>query len=219
MPLQICCCLLLLFAACGKECKEVKPYQIKQEIDAQASIKKSNNMAAEKNRHELETATFGAGCFWCVEAVFETLDGVKDVESGYMGGRMVNPDYRSICSGQTGHAEIVQIHFDPETVSYAALLDLFWRSHDPTTLNRQGADVGTQYRSVVFYHSEEQRKTAEATKKAAQASFKDPIVTEITEAAVFYPAEDYHQDYYQTNENAPYCQFVIRPKLKKLELE
>ena len=165
-----------------------------------------------------EIASFGAGCFWCVEAVFENLDGVHSVESGYMGGSLENPTYKDVCSGVTGHAEIVQIAFDPEIISYETLLDWLWRSHDPTTLNRQGADTGTQYRSAIFYHSEDQRITAEASKAAAQKDFKDPIVTEITAASTFYPAENYHQDYYRLNQAAPYCQRVIRPKLKKLGL-
>jgi len=164
-------------------------------------------------------ATFGAGCFWCVEAVFENLDGVQSVESGYMGGHVEDPTYREVCTGETGHAEVTQIHYDPEVISFETLLDWLWRSHDPTTLNRQGADRGTQYRSAIFYHSEAQREAAEQSKAAAQASFEDPIVTEITEASIFYPAEDYHQDYYRLNKTAPYCQMVIRPKLKKLDLE
>jgi peptide-methionine (S)-S-oxide reductase len=167
----------------------------------------------------LSIATFGAGCFWCVEAVFEQLDGVHTVESGYMGGEVQDPTYREICSGTTGHAEITQIHYDPLIISYETLLDWLWRSHDPTTLNRQGADSGTQYRSVIFYHSEAQREAAEASKAAAQKDFTDPIVTEITAATTYYPAEDYHQDYYRLNPNAPYCQIVIRPKLEKLALE
>jgi len=167
----------------------------------------------------LEIASFGAGCFWCVEAVFENLDGVQDVVSGYMGGEVKDPTYREVCTGTTGHAEITQITFDPAVISYETLLDWLWRSHNPTTLNQQGADKGTQYRSAIFYHSEAQRETAEASKAAAQKDFDRPIVTEITEASVFYPAEDYHQDYYRLNKAAPYCQMVIRPKLKKLDLE
>ena len=167
----------------------------------------------------LSIATFGAGCFWCVEAVFEQLDGVHAVESGYMGGEVQDPTYREICSGTTGHAEITQIHYDPEIVSYETLLDWLWRSHDPSTLNRQGADIGTQYRSAIFYHNEAQRKAAVASRAAAQKDFFAPIVTEITAASIYYPAEDYHQDYYRLNPNAPYCQIVIRPKLEKLALE
>ena len=166
----------------------------------------------------LEIASFGAGCFWCVEAVFENLDGVKKVESGYMGGHIDDPTYEAVCSGATGHAEIVQITFDPKIIQYETLLDWLWRSHDPTTLNRQGADRGTQYRSAIFYHSEAQRASAETSKANAQKYFDEPIVTEITAASEFYPAENYHQNYYRLNQAAPYCQMVIRPKLEKLGL-
>lgn len=176
-------------------------------------------MFTEEEKASLDTATFGAGCFWCVEAVFENLDGVKAVESGYMGGATVNPTYQQISTGETGHAEVTRIYFDPEVIKFETLLDWLWRSHDPTTLNRQGADVGTQYRSAIFYHSEAQREAAEASKTGAQSMFESPIVTEITPASKFYVAEDYHQDYYRQNKNAPYCQMVIRPKLKKLDLE
>ena len=167
----------------------------------------------------LEIATFGAGCFWCVEAVFEMLDGVHDVTSGYMGGATESPTYEAICTGQTGHAEVTQIQYEPETISYEQLLDWLWRSHDPTTLNQQGADRGTQYRSAIFYHTSAQQDTAIASRDAAQRFFQNPIVTDISEASVFYPAETYHQDYYRNNGMAPYCQMVIRPKLRKLELE
>ena len=175
------------------------------------------------DKHNMSTilsiATFGAGCFWCVEAVFEQLDGVHAVESGYMGGEVLDPTYREICSGKSGHAEVTQIHYDPKIVSYETLLDWLWRSHDPTTLNRQGPDIGTQYRSAIFYHNDDQREAAEASKVAAQKDFAATIVTEITAATTYYPAEDYHQDYYRLNPNAPYCQIVIRPKLEKLALE
>lgn len=170
------------------------------------------------SENPLEIATFGAGCFWCVEAVFEQLRGVDSVVSGYMGGKTSNPSYREVCSGQSGHAEVTQIHFDPATIRFETLLDWLWRSHDPTTLNRQGADSGTQYRSAIFYHSESQKEAAIASREAAQAAFAKPIVTEITEAGTFYPAEDYHQDYFRQNQAAPYCQMVIRPKLDKLNL-
>ena len=170
---------------------------------------------------QLETATLAAGCFWCTEAVFQAIDGVERVESGYIGGTVLNPTYKQVCSGTTGHAEATQITFDPNQVSYDEILDLFWRMHDPTTLNRQGADVGTQYRSAIFTHSPEQQKRAQASRDAlAAANPKSaPIVTEIVPATTFYPAEDYHQDYFQNNANAPYCSFVIKPKLKKLKLD
>lgn len=170
---------------------------------------------------ETELATLGAGCFWCVEAVLEQLDGVVDVRSGYMGGHVENPTYRQICTGTTGHAEVVQVEFRPEVLSYAELLDWFWRLHDPTTLNRQGADEGPQYRSAIFTHGDEQAAVARRSLDAADASgvFARPIVTEITPASTFYEAEEYHQDYYRSNRAAPYCQVVIRPKLDKLDLE
>lgn len=167
----------------------------------------------------MEKATFGAGCFWCVEAVFERLDGVQSVVAGYAGGSKPNPTYEEVCTGKTGHAEVAQITFDPQKISFERLLTVFWESHDPTTLNRQGADKGTQYRSVVFYHDEKQKAAAERSKKEAQQGFNDPIVTEIQPLKEFYPAEDYHQDYFRNNQNAPYCVFVIKPKLKKLKLD
>ena len=168
-----------------------------------------------------EIATFGAGCFWCVEAVLEQVDGITDVTSGYMGGKTENPTYKQICNGDTGHAEVVQVTFDPDVISYADVLEWFWRLHDPTTLNRQGGDVGTQYRSAIFVHSDEQRRVAEASKTAADASgaFSSKIVTEITDASTYYPAEEYHQDYYRANKSQGYCRMVIAPKLGKLGLD
>jgi len=165
----------------------------------------------------LEKATFGGGCFWCVEAVFERVEGVRAVVSGYAGGTKENPTYEEVCTGRTGHAEVVQISFDPAKVTYEQLLDLFWNAHDPTTLNRQGADVGTQYRSVIFTHSEAQLAAAERSKNGAQKQFSAPIVTEIAPLTRFYEAEKYHQDYFDNNRTAAYCTFVIAPKLKKLE--
>lgn len=162
-------------------------------------------------------ATFGTGCFWCTEAVFERLEGVTEVVSGYSGGSVKNPSYKEVCTGNTGHAEVCQIHYDPEVISYGELLDVFWHIHDPTTLNRQGNDVGTQYRSAIFYHNQEQKKVAEASLKEVQSSglFKHPVVTEITEFKNFYKAEDYHQDYFEHNPNQPYCTFVVKPKVQK----
>ena len=166
---------------------------------------------------QLETATFGAGCFWCIEAVFQQVEGVHTVVSGYTGGTTVNPNYRAVCMGMTGHAEVAQIEFDPDVISFKELLEVFWQTHDPTTLNRQGNDTGTQYRSAIFYHSETQQRIAEESKAEMDKSgiWDDPIVTEITEIDVFYPAEDYHQNYFQLNPKQPYCQFVIHPKMKK----
>lgn len=162
-------------------------------------------------------ATFGGGCFWCVEAVFERLRGVESVVSGYAGGKIENPSYDAICRGDTGHAEVVQVTFDPDTISYEQLLEVFWEAHDPTTLNRQGADTGTQYRSVIFYHDEAQKQVAEQSSKDAAKKFNSPIVTEISPLPVFYEAERYHQDYFANNPHQPYCAVVISPKLRKLE--
>ena len=166
------------------------------------------------------TATFGGGCFWCVDAVYQYVPGVIKITSGYAGGSVPNPTYEQVCTGRTGHAEVVQITYDPSKVSYDQLLDLFWKAHDPTTLNRQGADHGTQYRSIILTSTPEEAATAQASKKKAQAQFPDPIVTEIVPLTAFYPAEEYHQDYYRNNKDRnPYCQVVIAPKLKKLGLK
>jgi len=164
-------------------------------------------------------ATFGAGCFWCVEAVFQNLKGVESVVSGYTGGKIKNPTYKEVCSGKTGHAEVAQITYDPDVLSYTELLEVFWKTHDPTTLNRQGNDIGTQYRSAIYYQDEEQKKLATHYKKELDASayYADPITTEITELGVFYPAEDYHQNYFNDNGEQPYCNFVIRPKVEKFK--
>jgi len=166
-----------------------------------------------------EIATLGGGCFWCIEAVFELVRGVEKVESGYIGGHVVNPSYEAVCTGNTGHAEACQLTFDPEEVSYSALLDLFFASHDPTTLNRQGPDSGPQYRSEVFTHSDAQRQTAQAALEAARALWTDPIVTEISDATEWYPAEDYHQQYFRSNPWAGYCQVIIEPKVAKFRKE
>ncbi len=171
-----------------------------------------------KNEQEFEQAIFGAGCFWCVEAVFERLEGVTDVRTGYAGGMTENPTYDEVCTGKTDHVEVIQIDFNPQIISYKKLLDIFWKSHDPTTLNYQGADIGTQYRSAVFYHSNNQKEITEDSMKAADKSdlYKNPIVTEVLPISKFYPAEEYHQDYYRRNASAPYCRVVILPKLKQL---
>ena len=164
----------------------------------------------------LEKATLGGGCFWCTEAIFKEIQGVGKVVPGYTGGDAPGkPTYREVCSGLTGHAEVIQVEFDPLQVSYETLLTIFMTTHDPTTLNRQGADVGTQYRSAIFYHDDDQRKTAEKIVKELTGYFDNPIVTEITEAPVFYEAEDYHHDYYSQNQEQGYCSAVISPKLKK----
>ena len=173
----------------------------------------------EKPEGNLELATFGNGCFWCTEAVFQNLKGVYEVASGYTGGKVKNPTYKEVSSGLTGHAEVIQLRYDPKQITYPELLEIFWQTHDPTTLNKQGADEGTQYRSAVFYHNEEQRQLAESYKKQLDeaGAFDNPIVTEITPASVFYKAENYHQNYYKLNGNAPYCSYVIRPKLEKFK--
>jgi peptide-methionine (S)-S-oxide reductase len=166
-----------------------------------------------------KVVTLGAGCFWCVEAVLEQVDGVLSVESGYMGGEVERPSYEQVCSGATGHAEVVRVTFDADKLGLDELLGWFWQLHDPTTLNRQGADVGTQYRSAIFLHTEEDRAVAEQSMAAAQGAFRDPIVTEITPASEFWPAEGYHQGFYQANRSNGYCRAVIAPKLQKLRLE
>lgn len=164
----------------------------------------------------METATLGGGCFWCVEAVYQRISGVRRVMSGYAGGKQRNPTYEAVCAGRTGHAEVVQVEFDGKLLSYADVLEVFWKAHDPTTLNRQGADVGTQYRSIICYHDERQREIAVRSKEQAGERFRKPIVTEIVALEAFYPAERYHQNYYNQNRRAGYCRVVIAPKLSKL---
>lgn len=166
-----------------------------------------------------DTATFGTGCFWCTEAIFQQLDGVISATSGYSGGTVDNPTYKQVCDGNTGHAEVIQVVYDPSKITFDELLEAFWQSHDPTTLNRQGNDVGPQYRSVIFYHNEEQKQKAEKYKAELDKSkaFDNPIVTEISPFSKFYVAENYHQEYYDKNGSAPYCYYVIRPKLEKFK--
>ena len=187
------------FAAC------TKPNDNNRDIESQSIRKK-------------EVATFGAGCFWCVEAVFQSLKGVQKVVSGYSGGHVKDPTYRQVCAETTGHAEVCQIYYDSEVIAFEELLEVFWSTHDPTTLNRQGNDVGTQYRSAIFYHTEVQKNLADEYKSALDASeaFPNPIVTEIVPFETFYEAEEYHQEYYDLNPNQPYCTYVIKPKMDKL---
>lgn len=182
-------------------------------IDRQNS---TNNTKMDQSK--LEVATLGSGCFWCTEAVFQQLEGVISVKPGYSGGKRPNPTYEQVSSGASGHAEVTQITFNPEVITFADLLEVFWKSHDPTSLNRQGADVGTQYRSVIFYHDEKQKEIAEQYKQKLNEAeaFGKPVVTEITALDKFYPAEDYHVNYYNNNKNAPYCTFVIKPKVDKV---
>lgn len=199
------CLVFALFSCTQGEGQSVK--KSKQSMDSQTTVKQNG----------IETATFGAGCFWCVEAVFQDLEGVKSVTSGYAGGHVEHPTYKQVCTGTTGHAEVLEVKYDPAKISYAELLEVFWKTHDPTTLNRQGNDEGTQYRSVIFYHSPDQKALAEKYKKELDASgaFSNPIVTEISAVPTFYKAEDYHQSYFNLNGTQPYCTYVIQPKVDK----
>jgi peptide-methionine (S)-S-oxide reductase len=185
----------------------------------QKTASKQDDMTNENSAGKFETATFGNGCFWCTEAIFQNLNGVHKVESGYTGGKVKNPTYKEVCSGLTGHAEAIRIKYDPAVISFDELLEVFWKTHDPTTLNKQGADEGTQYRSAIFFHNEAQQRLALEYKKKLDNSgaFDAPIVTEITPAVEFYVAENYHQNYYNLNGQAPYCSYVIQPKLEKFK--
>lgn len=197
---------MLLFAACSSaQSKSGKE-------------KAGQQMSTEQNKN-LEIATFAAGCFWCVEAQYQQLDGVEKVESGYIGGHVDNPTYKQVCTGTTGHAEACNIYYNPEKITYDELLAAFWVAHDPTTLNRQGNDVGTQYRSAIFYHNEEQKQKAEEYKRRLneEKAYDNPVVTEISPYTKFYVAEEYHQDYYNENGTQPYCVFVVKPKLDKFK--
>ena len=167
----------------------------------------------------MEIAVFGAGCFWCIEAIFSQVEGIKDISVGYTGGHTKNPTYEEICKGNTGHAEVMRLEYDPSIVNYEDLLKIFWETHDPTTLNRQGNDIGTQYRSAIYYSNTEQKKIAENYKKQLEKDkvFINKIVTEITELGIYYEAENYHQDYYSNNKNQPYCRYVIKPKIEKFK--
>ncbi len=204
--------LLLVVAGCGNDTGG-------RLVDADA-IPTPEQIDAPESRPEAGTtkvATFGAGCFWCVEAVFEELKGVSAVTSGFTGGHVENPSYKQVCTGNTGHAEVAQISYDPAVISYKELLEVFWRTHDPTTLNRQGNDVGTHYRSAIFAHDAEQRAIAEQYKQKLDAAgaYDAPIVTEVTDASTFWPAEDYHQEYLANNPGNPYCRAVVQPKVDK----
>jgi len=201
--------IIFLTSVTGYSCKEVKSTKIESEKSEMDSTQDMN----------LEKATFGGGCFWCTEAIYERVEGVHSVVSGYAGGTVKNPTYKQVCDGTTGHAEVTQITYDPKVVSYDELLEIFFKTHDPTTLNRQGADIGTQYRSVIFYHNDEQKQKAEYYKSELNKSgaWNNPVVTEISPLINFYSAEDYHQDYYANNPNQGYCAFVIGPKVEKFE--
>lgn len=173
------------------------------------------------DKNNLKIATLGAGCFWCIEKMYRDLKGVESVESGYMGGKTQNPTYEEICGGESGHAEVINVHFDPNIISYETILEIFWHSHDPTTLNRQGNDIGTQYRSAVFFYDEEQENIANDLKQkiSAEGIWPDPIVTEITPASEFFRAEDYHQNYFELNPEKSYCQVIINPKIQKFRIK
>ena len=194
--------ILLFLVACGRNTGQTR---------------QDSPVSSSSHAMNLDTATFGEGCFWCSEAIFQQVRGVDSVVSGFAGGTVPNPSYEEVCTGSTGHAEASQIVFDPSVVSYSDLLEIFWKTHDPTTLNRQGNDVGTQYRSVIFFHTPEQKRIAEELKRRLDSAkvFDEPIVTEIVPYTNFYKAEDYHQNYYNEHGNQPYCRLVIQPKLEK----
>jgi methionine-S-sulfoxide reductase len=202
--------LMLQFSACAQN----------GHYEESKTFKKMNEAKPTGTDKTEAVATFGAGCFWCVEAQFQQLDGVNKVESGYSGGHVANPTYKQVCTGTTGHAEVINVYYDPAKLSYDELLAAFWTSHDPTQLNRQGNDVGTQYRSVIFYHSDEQKAKAEEYKARLneEKAYDKPVVTEISPATKFYVAEDYHQNYYNDNNTQPYCMFVVKPKLDKFQM-
>lgn len=203
--------------------KSIVPFLLLLPFFGCAQSEKSNqdekeNMMEVSNNVQLDTVTFGAGCFWCVEAVFQQMKGVHKVESGYAGGDSENPTYKEVCSGRSGHAEVARIWFDSSIISFETLLEIFWHSHDPTTLNRQGGDEGTEYRSVIFYHNETQKQVAEASKSATDTSglWPNPIVTEISAVPTYYAAENYHQNYLDNNPKQPYCSAVVGPKVQKV---
>jgi peptide-methionine (S)-S-oxide reductase len=220
MKLILTSSFLSLFAllSCAQKGPAIKTPAIKK--DTMTFIEETDKVKNNPTLPAVETATLANGCFWCTEAIFEQLDGVIAAVSGYTGGENPNPTYKEVCTGETGHAECLQITYNPTKISFDELLEVFWETHDPTTLNRQGADVGTQYRSGVFYHNEEQKQKAEKYKAELNKSgaFDNPIVTEITPFTEFYPAEDYHQQYFELNENQnPYCKMVVRPKVDKFQ--
>jgi peptide-methionine (S)-S-oxide reductase len=203
--------LLAMLATSCHSAQNVSP----EKKEAMTTTAQSTTTPVTSPSGKIEVATLGAGCFWCVEAIYQDLQGVLKVESGYSGGTIDNPSYREVCSGLTGHAEVIQVTFDPAVISFKEILEVFFTVHDPTTLNRQGADSGTQYRSAIFYRSPEQKATAEEVKLASKEIWDDPIVTEITPFESFFKAEDYHQNYFKDNPNQGYCSIVIAPKVKK----
>lgn len=218
LPISILSACVALLSACGglEDARTEKVGQLESPV-SETARENPSNLDMPEDRTQL--ATLGAGCYWCVEAVLQQVDGVIALRSGFMGGDVENPTYKDVCSGRTGHAEVVEVEFDPSVISYDQLLEWFWKLHDPTTLNRQGADTGTQYRSAIFTHSDEQASAANASIAKAQADFSAPIVTEVTPASTFYLAKSDHQDYYRNNRTQGYCRMVIAPKLDKLGLE
>jgi peptide-methionine (S)-S-oxide reductase len=204
-----------LFCNCSENNNNTNFYQ--SSMDSQKNQTPLESLS--KINSTTDTATFGAGCFWCVEAIFQNLNGVQSVQSGYAGGNIKNPSYKEVCNGNTGHAEVCQIIFDPSKITFSELLEVFWKTHDPTTLNRQGNDMGTQYRSVIFYHTTEQKLLAEQYKKQIndEKAFQNPVITEIVPFTNYYAAEEYHQNYYNLNSEEGYCKFLIQPKLEKFE--
>lgn len=199
----------------------VKPFFITGLLFSLSTLSLSAQDMDMNKEKDLEKATFGAGCFWCVEAIYELVEGIEYVESGYSGGHVENPSYKEVTTGTTGHAEVARIHYNPEVISYEELLEILWHTHNPTTLNRQGNDIGPMYRSVIFYHNEEQKEIAEKSLKKTDESdlWEDPIVTKIQPLENYYVAENYHQNYFENNPNAGYCSFVIAPKVKKFKKE
>lgn len=221
LGIALCLALLSMSTACS-QAPVSKPSESKEQGKAAAPAPqetKVDSSAPDKKENGMKIATIGGGCFWCVEAVFQRLDGVEKVVSGYSGGKNPNPTYKQVCTGLTGHAEVCQIHYDPAKLEFKDILEVFWKTHDPTTVNRQGNDEGTQYRSVIFYHDDDQKRVAEEYKEKLDKSgiFKDPIVTEISPLSVFYPAEDYHQNYYNLNPNQGYCRMVVKSKVDKFK--
>lgn len=216
---QITCALVAVLSSCGAK-DEPQAQKSSQTNETYMSEVLASESSQQTNSNDtVAVATFGAGCFWCVEAVYQNVNGVIKVESGYSGGQVKNPSYKEVCNGTTGHAEVCQITFDPRVVTFGQLLEVFFEVHDPTTLNRQGADVGTQYRSVVYYHNEEQKRLTELAIAAGNSSgvWEDPIVTEVSAFDTFYVAEDYHQNYFNEHGEQPYCRMVVRPKVDKFK--
>ena len=218
-PLALTLAIVFAVVTSATSCAQEKSAEAKPVAKSKTATTTAAAGKPDDSIAKTEKATFGGGCFWCMEAVYESIPGVKSAVSGYSGGFIKNPSYEMVCTGETGHAEVVQVTYDPKVVSYDKLLNVFWHSHDPTTLNRQGPDLGTQYRSIILYHTDAQKEAAQKSYKKLtdEAGFADPIVTDLVPMKVFYPADKHHQDYYRKNKRAAYCQTYIAPKLKKLQ--